>query len=318
MSHVAIIGSGLIGRAWALVFARGGWDVAMTDTSASVLSSLKSQLDDDCALLEKHGLCESRQALLARIDFTDCIEQAVQNADFAQENGPENVDIKRAIFSELDEHAPPHAILASSTSAIVASRFTESLAGRGRCVVGHPVNPPHLVPLVEVCGAPWTEQATLEAAREVYASVGQVPIRVNSETDGFVLNRLQGALLAEAFRLVRDGVVSPEDLDHTLKDGLGLRWALMGPFETIELNAPGGIADYLRRYTGFYQRLADDPPTSDVFGHDVQEAIVQAWQYPSDESRLARLTQQRNEKLAALRVHKQAAKSSVGQETSIG
>ena len=146
-----------------------------------------------------------------------------------QENLPEEVAIKRTAFAELDRLASPDAILASSTSAIVASQFTADLAGRARCLVAHPVNPPHLVPVVELCGAPWTSEATLDRARVTMASLGQVPIVVRREIDGFVLNRLQGALLTEAMRLVADGVVAPDDLDKTMRDGLGLRWSFMGP-----------------------------------------------------------------------------------------
>ena len=166
------------------------------------------------------------------------------------------VEDKKTIFAQLDKLAPPNALLVSSTSAITASRFTETLPGRARCLVGHPVNPPHLVPLVELCGAPWTSPEAIERARNIYREIGQVPVTINREINGFVLNRLQGALLAEAFRLVGEGYISAEDLDHTVKDGLGLRWSFLGPFETIELNAPGGIPDYCARYTGFYKELA--------------------------------------------------------------
>ena len=143
------------------------------------------------------------------------------DVEFVQENGPEIVEDKKTIFAQLDKLAPPDALLVSSTSAITASRFTETLPGRARCLVGHPVNPPHLVPLVELCGAPWTSPDAIDRARKIYREIGQVPVTINREIDGFVLNRLQGALLAEAFRLVGEGYVSAEDLDHTVKDGLG-------------------------------------------------------------------------------------------------
>src|SRR5204863_7331468 len=165
------------------------------------------------------------------------------------------VEATRAICAELDALSGPAAILASSTSAIVASLFTENLKGRARCLVAHPVNPPHLVPIVELVGAPWTTPETIARAKQVYEQIDQVPIVVRREVEGFILNRLQGALLAEAFRLVEDGYVSPQDLDNTVKHGLGLRWSFLGPFETIELNAPGGIPDYCARYGAFYPRL---------------------------------------------------------------
>ena len=223
-----------------------------------------------------------------------------------QENGPENVDQKIAIFAELDRLAPEDALLASSTSAIVASRFTEMLPGRARCLVGHPVNPPHLVPLVELCGASWTSTETIDHAREIYREIGQVPVTVNREINGFILNRLQGALLAEAFRLVGEGYVSAEDLDHTVKDGLGLRWSFLGPLETIELNAPGGIPDYCARYTGFYKELAAAAAGPEVYQSPNVDRVIAAWPHQPSPERIAALTQQRNERLAALAAHKVA------------
>jgi 3-hydroxyacyl-CoA dehydrogenase len=221
-----------------------------------------------------------------------------------QENGPENIEQKINIFAELDRLAPREALLVSSTSAIVASRFTEMLPGRARCLVGHPVNPPHLVPLVELCGAPWTAPESIERARKIYREIGQVPVIIDREINGFVLNRLQGALLAEAFRLVGEGFISAEDLDHTMKNGLGLRWSYLGPFETIELNAPGGIPDYCARYTGFYKELASAPAGPDVYASPNVDKVIAAWPDQPSPERIAALTQRRNEWLASLAAHK--------------
>ena len=220
-----------------------------------------------------------------------------------QENGPEDLDAKRDLFAALDQLAPPEAILASSSSGIRASLFTEGLAGRARCLIGHPVNPPHLIPVVELSGAPWTSPAVMAQARSIYSAIGQVPVTVLKEIEGFILNRLQGALLAEAFRLVAEGYVSPQDLDSTVKDGLGLRWAFMGPFETIELNAPGGIEDYCARYTGLYKRLAAEPPAPSVYEHPATAALLDQWQTASD---LPAKMRWRDQRLAALRAHKNA------------
>lgn len=315
MPRAAIVGSGLIGRAWALVFARAGWAVSMSDPSAEVRRGLQDSLRQDCDILQRHGLVSDPDIVLQKISVADSLAEAVAEADFVQENGPEDVTVKQSIFAELDSVAPSEAILASSTSAIVASRFTEELEGRARCLVGHPVNPPHLVPLVEVCGASWTSYETIERAWKVYGDIGQVPVMIKRESDGFVLNRLQGALLAEAFRLVQEGVVSPEDLDKTLKDGLGLRWSFMGPFETIELNAPKGIADYCARYGGFYQRLLTEAPGAEVFGNEPVEKVVAAWPHAPDPERLAALTAWRNERLAALQAHKSEMKKASGKRS---
>jgi 3-hydroxyacyl-CoA dehydrogenase len=178
------------------------------------------------------------------------------------------------------------------------------LPGRARCLVAHPVNPPHLVPIVELSGAPWTAPETIARAKAVYDSIGQVPIVVRKEIEGFILNRLQGALLAEAFRLVGEGFVSPQDLDKTVKDGLGLRWSFMGPFETIDLNAPGGMADYCARYTGFYRRLQSAPAGPDVYEPPSVQAILREWGEAPDRTRLDARTRWRDRRLAALRAHK--------------
>jgi L-gulonate 3-dehydrogenase len=308
MTNVGIIGSGLIGRAWAIVFARGGCNVRLADASKpqaeQALGIIRTGLDD----LNGAGLLtEPPDVILARIGVASGLEEAVAEADYVQENLPEQLDLKRAVFAELDHLAPAHAVLASSTSAIPGSDFTESLAGRGRCLVVHPVNPPHLVPLVELCRTPWTTDDAVSKTRALMESVGQVPVTVEREVEGFVLNRLQGALLNEALRLVAHGYVSPEDVDRCVRDGLGLRWSFMGPFETIDLNAPGGVADYAARYGGFYDRLEAQPLPSAGWKHEVVARI--------DADRRAALPAEdlpsrqvwRDRRLMALLAHKIAA-----------
>jgi L-gulonate 3-dehydrogenase len=304
--RVAIVGAGLIGRAWAAIFARAGWNVRLTDPHDQTLKAAPGLIRDELHALARHGLADDPDGAAARLSIAASLEDAVEDAEFVQENGPELVEEKRSIFARLDKHAPPDALLVSSTSAITASRFTETLPGRARCLVGHPVNPPHLVPLVELCGAPWTAPEMIDRARKVYREIGQVPVTIKREINGFVLNRLQGALLAEAFRLVGEGYISAEDLDHTVKDGLGLRWSFLGPFETIELNAPGGIPDYCARYTGFYKELASGSAGPEVYQSPNVDRVIAAWPHPPTPERIAALTQRRNERLAALAAHKAA------------
>jgi L-gulonate 3-dehydrogenase len=304
MPTVALIGAGLIGRSWANVFARGGWDVRITDAHQPTLDAAPSLIRQSLFDLEAHGLVKNAANAAQRITPVATLAEALHGASFVQESGPETLDAKIALFKELDALTAPDVILASSTSAIVASKFTEALAGRARCLVAHPVNPPHLVPVVELCGAPWTSADTIMRARKIFDELAMRPIEVRKEVDGFVLNRLQAALLAEAFRLVEDGVVSPQDLDRTIADGLGLRWAFMGPFETIELNAPEGIADYCRRYGPFFTRVASDPAPASVWDPTNWQQAVEAWgPAPSAETVLAK-SQWRNERLAALLAHK--------------
>lgn len=304
MPTAAIVGAGLIGRAWAVVFARGGWDVRLTDPSAEALAAaprlIRAALDD----LAAWKLVANADQAAARVTVARSLAEAVAGVDLVQENGPETLEAKRRIFAELDAAAAPETILASSTSAIVASQFTEGLAGRARCLVAHPVNPPHLVPVVELCGAPWTSPQAIAKARAIYESVGQAPITVNREIDGFVLNRLQVALLSEAFRLVGEGVVSPADLDKTLAEGLGLRWSFMGPFQTIELNAPGGIPDYCARYAPFFRRYIAEPPTTAVWDRDNIDRVVKAWGKQPTTKDIADRSAWRDRRLTALKAHK--------------
>ncbi len=309
MPTVAVIGAGLIGRSWAMVFARAGWDVRLTDTSAAAMQAAPALLRQALADQARHGLVDDARAAAKRITVSPTLADAVAGVDFVQECGPEKVDEKVRIFRQLDVAAPEKAILASSSSAIVASKYTEKLAGRHRCLVAHPVNPPHLVPLVELCPAPWTSEETVSKARRVYERVGQVPILVKKEIEGFILNRLQGALLAEAFRLAGEGYCSAEDLDKTIRDGLGHRWSFMGPFETIELNAPGGIADYCERYTGFYKRLQAEPATPAVYAKRNTDRVAGDWGEPLATERHATKTRWRDDRLAALVAHKRGQKS---------
>src|SRR5258705_4774722 len=302
--NVAIVGTGLIGRAWAAIFARAGWNVRLTDPHVPTLAAAPRLIRDELHALARHGLASDPDGAVGRVSVAASLREAVMGVELVQENGPEDVGEKQIIFAELDKLAPPDALLVSSTSAITASRFTETLPGRARCLIGHPVNPPHLIPLVELCGAPWTAPDAVDRARKIYSEIGQVPVTINREINGFVLNPLQAALLAEAFRLVGEGHISPEDLDHTVKDGLGLRWSFLGPFETIELNAPGGIPDYCARYTGFYKELASAPAGPDVYQSPNVDRVIAAWPHRPTPERIAPLTQRRNQRLAALAAHK--------------
>jgi 3-hydroxyacyl-CoA dehydrogenase len=306
MPNAAIVGAGLIGRAWAHVFARAGWDVRVWDPDAAQRANAAKLVEQSLHELAAHGLVPDPAAAAKRVTVVESLEHAVAQADYVQECGPEVVEVKRSTFEALDRAAPGDAILASSTSAIVASKFTEMLAGRARCIVAHPVNPPHLAPVVELCGAPWTSAGTRARAREIMKGVGQVPVDVKREIDGFVLNRLQVALLTEAFRLVQDGVVSPEDLDHTIADGLGLRWAFMGPFETIELNAPGGVGDYCERYVPWFRRYVADLPPPRVWDDAEWKRAAAAWGHVPSPQEIAAKTLWRDQRLAALVAHKRA------------
>jgi L-gulonate 3-dehydrogenase len=300
----AIIGAGLIGRAWAMVFARAGWRVQLYDSAPTQFEMARTRILTSLTEQQEAGLVDDARAVAGRVFMFERIEDAMTGATWVQENLPERVELKREVFGVLDTLAPEATILASSTSAIPASQFTEGLTGQGRCLVAHPVNPPHLVPVVELCGAPWTTYTTIERARSVMSELGQEPIVVRRELDGFILNRLQGALLSEAMRLVGEGYVSPEDLDKTIAHGLGLRWSFMGPFATIELNAPGGVADYCARYGGFYRKLAADPPSAEIWDSEGVARVVAALGEPLSPAEREQEMDRRDRRLLALARHK--------------
>lgn len=308
MTKIAIVGSGLIGRAWATIFASHGFEVALHDVVPAAAKAARVHIGKNLRELAGHGLVDDPKASLARIRVAADLADALRDVALVQENGPETLAAKQALFAEMDRFAPKNAILASSTSFIIASRFAENLAGRARCLVAHPVNPPHLVPIVELAPAPWTDPKIVEKARKIYEKAGQVPILLRKEMPGFVLNRLQAVLLAEAFRIVGAGVASPQDVDKTIKDGLGLRWSFMGPFETIELNAPGGIPDYCARYGASLHDMVSTAPSGNPFGPETVGKIMAEWGGAKSAEEVTALSNWRDTRLAALKAHKRAAK----------
>lgn len=306
MPTVGIIGVGLIGRAWSNVFSRAGWTVKVWDANPQATAAAPRLIAESLEDLARHGLVADPKGAAKLVSAAASMQEAVAGVDFVQESGPETIEAKLAIWKDLDAAAPPEAILASSSSAIVASRFTEGLKGRHRCLIAHPVNPPHVVPIVELCPAPWTSPEVVKKARVIYEGIGQVPMELKKEIDGFILNRMQAVLLSEAFRLVAEGYCSAEDLDKTIAHGLGLRWSFMGPFETIEMNAPGGIPDYCARFGKAWAELASRPYAPDVLGAENVAKVMQSWGGTPSAEEIARKSRWRDERLAALQAHKQA------------
>ncbi|WP_435171346.1 3-hydroxyacyl-CoA dehydrogenase [Falsirhodobacter sp. 1013] len=257
---IAIVGAGLVGSGWALVFARAGYAVRAYDPSPDVRMRILPWAQVSLAELEQAGLIETPDAILSRITVHDTLAEALIGVSYVQESVFETIEAKSAVSRELDALIGPEVIVGSSSSGIPASRFTENCAHRERFLIVHPVNPPHLVPVVELVPAPWTDPAAVESVSARMLEVGQVPVRLTREIDGFVLNRLQGVLLNEAWALYEEGIASLADIDATIAHGLGLRWSFMGPFETIDLNAPGGIEDYAARLRGLYAGMVRMPP----------------------------------------------------------
>ncbi len=311
----AIIGSGFVGRAWAISFARAGHDVALWDADpdapATALAYIEGILPDLAAQDLLGGQAVS--AVMARLRSVPALSDAVADAGYVQENTPERVEVKRQVFRDLDAMAPADAVLASSTSALLPSRFVEDVPGRSRCLVCHPINPPYLVPAVEVCPSPWTAPEVVERAAAFLRSCGQAPLVMKREIDGFIMNRLQGALLEEAFRLVADGVANVEDVDIGLRDGLALRWAFMGPFETIDLNAPGGVRDYAARYQGIYEAIFPSVQRRVDWTGPVMEAVEAERTALLPREALADRQRWRDRRLMALLAHKRRADDTLGQ-----
>ncbi|MGF1624403.1 MAG: 3-hydroxyacyl-CoA dehydrogenase [Alphaproteobacteria bacterium] len=307
---VALVGAGLVGRGWAIAFARGGCAVTLYDSQPGAAERTRNAIAPLLAELAAVDLLNGHasETVMNRIAVATELDAALADADHVQENAPEDLAVKRALWADLDRLAPSGAVLASSTSAILPSAFSEGLQGRARCLVAHPINPPYLVPAVEVVPAPWTGQEAVDRTASLMRDIGQKPIVMKREIDGFIMNRMQGVLLEEAFRLVADGYASAEDVDAGIRDGLGLRWAFMGPFETIDLNAPGGVADYIRRYQQIYVRLHPSQ-TRRVDWESVSERLEAELGERLPRDQLGERQAWRDRRLMALRAHKRAMDS---------
>lgn len=273
---VAVIGGGSIGVSWAVVFARAGHRVALHDTDparlALALSEARGRIED---LHRADLLDEEPTAVGRRVAGHGELSQALADATHVQECVPEALDLKRELFARVEHLVDAGATLASSTSALMPSLVFGELETRGRCLVAHPANPPHLLPVVEVVPAPFTEPAAIRRVETLLADAGMSPVRVRVELEGFVFNRLQGALLREAYCLVRDGVADVEDVDRVVREGLGRRWAVVGPFETADLNTRGGIATHADRMGPAYARMGTERGQNDPWTAELVAAVVE-------------------------------------------
>ena len=309
---VAIVGTGLVGRAWAIAFARSGAEVRLFDATPGAAAAARERIAPLLEDMVEAGLLDAAAPVLARLTPVDSLKEALAGVDWMQESVPEKLELKREVWSEIDTLAPAEALLSSSTSAIVPSKFTEHLKGRGRCLVAHPLNPPYLIPAVELVPAPWTTAETMQRAAEIIEGIGMAPIVMTKELDGFVMNRLQGALLEEAFRLVEGGYCSTEDVDRGLKHGLALRWSFMGPFETIDLNAPAGVRDYCVRYQHIYETLFPSMQRRADWTGPVLDRIEAERRAKVPEGELDERQRWRDKRLMALAAHKKRAAGTIG------
>ena len=254
---VAVIGTGVIGRSWIQVFARAGYPTRVYDRDPAQVKRAISWLEHDLDRSIHDRTMRSREAAALRANVTAHrdLREALAGVEYVQESGPEAIDKKRLIYQDLDTAAPGDAILASSTSALDMSAIAAGLHGAWRCIVAHPVNPPHVIPAVEVLPGRETSPEIVARTCEFLRAVGQTPVLLRKYAVGFALNRMQAALVREAIDLVESGVADVDGVDALIRDGLGLRWALLGPFGVGHGNADGGLREYYAKYGSAYRGL---------------------------------------------------------------
>jgi len=253
IKNVSCVGAGLIGHGWATLFAANGFEVFLYDLTEDILKRAVNRIATNLNFLEGHNLLEHgvTKAALKRIKMTTSLVEAVSTADYVQESVPDNYDIKKQIFKELDAATPEHAILASSASGLLMTPIQKVTVRPERCVLAHPMLPVHLIPLVEVVGGELTSQNTVKATSEFLLKIGKTPVVLNKEVPGYIVNRFQAAVLREAIDLVDKGIVSVEAIDTAFCKGIGLRDPIIGPFLRIHL-AGDGIERFIENYSQSY------------------------------------------------------------------
>ena len=297
--RVAIIGTGVIGASWTALFLAKGLEVVATDVAPNAEAALKRFVEAAWPALKRLGLAPG--ASQSKLTFTPDLPTAVKGADLVQENGPERIDFKKKLYGQLDQLLPPDVIIASSSSGLTMSEIQSGCASHPeRCVIAHPFNPPHLVPLVEIVGGTKTSEETIERASKFFKSLGKQTIRLNKEVPGHVANRLQAALAREVYYLVAEGVVSAADVDTALCWGPGLRWGIMGNMMLNHLGGgPGGIEHFFQQFTGpmtAWWKVLGQP----VLTPEVQKKLIDSVHAEVGSRSIAELEAQRDELLLAL------------------
>lgn len=257
ITHTAVLGAGTIGASWAALFLASGRSVAVFDPAEGAEAALRAYVERAWPTLERLGLTERGRP--DAISFHATVAEAVAGAGFVQENVPERLAVKHATFAEIEPVLETDAVVASSASGLTLGQMQGGWTDPARFVLGHPFNPPHLIPLVEVMGNARTGPGVVEAAEAFYADLGKVTIRVNREVPGHVANRLQAAVWREAIHLVKEGVASVGDVDKAMRAGPGLRWAAMGPTQLFGLGAgDGGLAAFCEHFQDTFNGWWDD------------------------------------------------------------
>jgi 3-hydroxyacyl-CoA dehydrogenase len=296
--RIAIIGTGVIGASWTALFLAKGLQVVATDVAPNAETALRKFVETAWPALKRLGL--SPGASQSNLKFSAALAQAVDGVDLVQENGPERIDFKQKLYGQLDE-LPPDVIIASSSSGLTMSEIQKGASSHPeRCVIAHPFNPPHLIPLTEIVGGAKTSEATIRRAAEFYSSIGQRTVRVNKEMPGHVANRLQAALAREVYYLVAEGVVSAADVDTALCWGPGLRWGIMGNMMLNHLGGgPGGIEHFFKQFAGpmtaWWKTLG-----SPVLTPEVQKKLVDSVHAEAGSRSINELASERDEVLLGL------------------
>jgi len=276
IKNTACVGTGLIGSEWATLFSSKGYDVIIQDRSETLLEKALNRIEANLKFMDEHNLLEAGRVedSLARIKTTKDIAEAVATADYVQESVPDNYDIKRPVFREMDAAAKPSAILASSASGLLMSEIQPAVATPERCILVHPMLPAHLVPTVEIAGGRQTSPETVAATRSFMEKLGKTPVVLKKEVSGYIVNRLQAALMREAIDLVDKGVATPEDIDTAFCQGIGLRSPITGPFLRMHL-AGEGIADFLKNFMESYRYRWESMATWTTVPGAAVEAVVE-------------------------------------------
>jgi carnitine 3-dehydrogenase len=296
--NVAIVGTGVIGASWAAYYLSRGFDVIATDPAPNAEANLRKYVDEAWTTLSKNGL--SSGASRDRLTFEPKMAQALAKADFVQENAPERPDFKIKLFAEIDDASPPGSILASSSSGITMDVIQSQCKRPERCVIGHPFNPPHIIPLVEVVGGAKTSSQTIEKTMAFYASIGKKPIRLYKALPGHVANRLQAALYREVLYLIQQGVLSVEDADAAVSYGPGPRWGVMGPSLQWHLGGgEGGIRHFMDHLMDPMAGLMKSLGSPDVTP-DLKKTIVDGVMHMAGNRTVEQLAEEENEVLTGL------------------
>uniref|UniRef100_H3DE05 Crystallin, lambda 1 n=1 Tax=Tetraodon nigroviridis TaxID=99883 RepID=H3DE05_TETNG len=305
MATISVVGSGLIGRSWAMVFISGGYNVKIYDNqpgqAAKAITEIRKQLEElEEADMLRGELKAAQQCAL--LSSHDDLAQALEGAFFVQECVFEQLEVKQNVFRDIEALVREDVILSSSTSCLVPSNIFSKVQNRSRCLVSHPVNPPYYVKLVELIPHPETAAVVMDTTRTLMTKVEQVPVCLRKEVDGFALNRIQAAITAESWRLVQDGIISVRDIDLVMSEGLGMRYAFIGPMETMHLNAPKGLEDYMKRYgEGIRRVLASFGPLPEFSGEGAKSILKEMCELiPNDPQHLSARIQRRDQLLLNL------------------